>query len=204
MNVLLTGATGYIGRRLLEKLLGDESVRLRLFVRNSRKVQADLEDRVEPFEGNTEEPPGNGRNPELEARPDPVRLAPGRSHYRLGKRQLRNHLPPGSEAPGEDHAEMGPDANTTRRCLGRAGISLPGQGCPGRGERHRRHRSRENELQRHAPSVGRRHGAEKNNHSRPASQSPSLFLLAQTDDACSFSYRQSPHPRVEIGNNDPK
>jgi uncharacterized protein YbjT (DUF2867 family) len=53
MNILLTGATGYIGRRLLEKLLTDESVRLRLFVRNSRKVQADLEDRVELFEGNT-------------------------------------------------------------------------------------------------------------------------------------------------------
>jgi uncharacterized protein YbjT (DUF2867 family) len=53
MNVLLTGATGYIGRRLQEKLLTDESVRLRLFVRNARKVRAGLEDRVELFEGNT-------------------------------------------------------------------------------------------------------------------------------------------------------
>lgn len=53
MNILLTGATGYIGRRLLKRLLADESVRLRLFVRNARKVQADLEGRVEPFEGNT-------------------------------------------------------------------------------------------------------------------------------------------------------
>jgi uncharacterized protein YbjT (DUF2867 family) len=53
MNILLTGATGYIGRRLQKKLLTDESVRLRLFVRNPRKVQADLEDRVEPFVGNT-------------------------------------------------------------------------------------------------------------------------------------------------------
>jgi uncharacterized protein YbjT (DUF2867 family) len=53
MNILLTGATGYIGRRLLKKLLTDESVRLRLFIRNSRKAQADLEDRVEIFEGNT-------------------------------------------------------------------------------------------------------------------------------------------------------
>ncbi|MGB7296237.1 MAG: SDR family oxidoreductase [Candidatus Aminicenantales bacterium] len=53
MNVLLTGATGYIGRRLQEKLLADESVRLRLFVRNARKVQADFGDRVELFEGNT-------------------------------------------------------------------------------------------------------------------------------------------------------
>jgi uncharacterized protein YbjT (DUF2867 family) len=53
MNILLTGATGYIGRRLLKKLLTDESVRLRLFVRNARKAQADLEDRVELFEGDT-------------------------------------------------------------------------------------------------------------------------------------------------------
>mgnify|MGYP001590204032 CR=1 FL=1 len=53
MNILLTGATGYIGRRLLKRLLTDESVRLRLFVRNARKVHADLEDRVEIFEGNT-------------------------------------------------------------------------------------------------------------------------------------------------------
>lgn len=53
MNILLTGATGYIGRRLLKKLLTDGSVRLRLFVRNARKVQADLEDRVEAFEGTT-------------------------------------------------------------------------------------------------------------------------------------------------------
>ena len=53
MNVLLTGATGYIGRRLHKKLLTDESVRLRIFVRNARKVQADFKDRVELFEGNT-------------------------------------------------------------------------------------------------------------------------------------------------------
>jgi len=52
MNVLLTGATGYIGRRLQEKLLSDKSVRLRLFVRNARKVQAGLEDHIELFEGN--------------------------------------------------------------------------------------------------------------------------------------------------------
>jgi uncharacterized protein YbjT (DUF2867 family) len=53
MNVLLTGATGYIGRRLQERLLTDKSIRLRLFVRNARKVQAGLEDSVELFEGNT-------------------------------------------------------------------------------------------------------------------------------------------------------
>src|SRR5512139_2702112 len=53
MNVLLTGATGYIGRRLQGKLLADDSVRLRLFIRNARKVQADFGDRVELVEGNT-------------------------------------------------------------------------------------------------------------------------------------------------------
>jgi uncharacterized protein YbjT (DUF2867 family) len=53
MNVLLTGATGYIGRRLQERLLTDKSIHLRLFVRNARKVQAGLEDSVELFEGNT-------------------------------------------------------------------------------------------------------------------------------------------------------
>jgi uncharacterized protein YbjT (DUF2867 family) len=53
MNILLTGATGYIGRRLQEKLLLDESVRLRLFVRNVRKVHHKSGNRVELFEGNT-------------------------------------------------------------------------------------------------------------------------------------------------------
>lgn len=37
-SVLLTGSTGYIGRRLAEKLALDENVRLRLFVRNARKL----------------------------------------------------------------------------------------------------------------------------------------------------------------------
>ncbi len=53
MNVLLTGATGYIGRRLKERLLEDESVRLRLFVRNAKKVRDRFRDRIELFEGNT-------------------------------------------------------------------------------------------------------------------------------------------------------
>ena len=56
MNVLLTGATGYIGRRLQERLLADRSVRLRLFVRNARKVPAAPNDRVELFEGNVLDP----------------------------------------------------------------------------------------------------------------------------------------------------
>jgi uncharacterized protein YbjT (DUF2867 family) len=53
MNILLTGATGYIGRRLKERLLEDEKVRLRLFVRNAKKVRDKYRDRVEIFEGNT-------------------------------------------------------------------------------------------------------------------------------------------------------
>jgi uncharacterized protein YbjT (DUF2867 family) len=53
MNILLTGATGYIGRRLQERLLADDCVCLRLFIRNARKVQAVPGDRVELFEGNT-------------------------------------------------------------------------------------------------------------------------------------------------------
>ncbi len=52
MNILLTGATGYIGRRLQKKLLTDETVRLRLFVRNAQKVQDIPKNRIELFEGN--------------------------------------------------------------------------------------------------------------------------------------------------------
>ena len=53
MNVLLTGATGYIGRRLKERLLRDENVRLRLLVRNADKVRASTRSRAEVFEGST-------------------------------------------------------------------------------------------------------------------------------------------------------
>ena len=53
MNILLTGATGYIGRRLKEILLQDEAVRLRLFVRNPKKVRVKYRDRVEIAPGNT-------------------------------------------------------------------------------------------------------------------------------------------------------
>ena len=51
MRILLTGATGYIGRRLKERLLGEPDVDLRLFVRNARKVRDVGRDRVEIFEG---------------------------------------------------------------------------------------------------------------------------------------------------------
>lgn len=53
MNILLTGATGYIGRRLNNTLLEDESTNLRLFVRNKKKVDGYISDRVTISEGDT-------------------------------------------------------------------------------------------------------------------------------------------------------
>jgi uncharacterized protein YbjT (DUF2867 family) len=53
MNILLTGATGYIGSQLKERLLQDENVRLRLFVRNAGKVKASVGRRVDVYEGST-------------------------------------------------------------------------------------------------------------------------------------------------------
>lgn len=52
-SVLITGATGYIGRRLTQRLLNDDSCDIRLFVRNRRKVQLSVTEEVEIFEGNT-------------------------------------------------------------------------------------------------------------------------------------------------------
>lgn len=52
-KILLTGATGYIGRRLLERLLTRPDVSLRLLVRNRRKLAADVLDRVEIVEVDT-------------------------------------------------------------------------------------------------------------------------------------------------------
>lgn len=49
MKVLLTGATGYIGRGLKERLLEDENIQLRLFVRNKRKIRDKYRDRLEIF-----------------------------------------------------------------------------------------------------------------------------------------------------------
>ncbi|MFO7605864.1 MAG: SDR family oxidoreductase [Desulfurivibrionaceae bacterium] len=58
MKILVTGATGYIGRRLKERLLGKPDCRLRLLVRNRNKVRPSVRDRVEIVEGDTfnEEP----------------------------------------------------------------------------------------------------------------------------------------------------
>ena len=52
-SILITGATGYIGRRLTHRLLEAGNCAIRLFVRNSRKVQVSLIDEVEIVEGTT-------------------------------------------------------------------------------------------------------------------------------------------------------
>jgi uncharacterized protein YbjT (DUF2867 family) len=52
MKILLTGSTGYIGRRLAAKLLEDPGIQLRLLVRNKKKVQFTQSDKLEIFEGN--------------------------------------------------------------------------------------------------------------------------------------------------------
>ena len=38
MKVLLTDSTGYIGRRLKQKILEDENIELRLLVRNKKTI----------------------------------------------------------------------------------------------------------------------------------------------------------------------
>lgn len=53
MNVLLTGSTGYIGKKLKERLLADTAVHLRLFVRDIKRVDNKDKERVEIFEGDT-------------------------------------------------------------------------------------------------------------------------------------------------------
>ena len=52
-RVLITGATGYIGRRLTHRLLKEDAVDIRLFVRNKRKVQLSVAEEVEIVEGDT-------------------------------------------------------------------------------------------------------------------------------------------------------
>ncbi|MGE5238506.1 MAG: NAD(P)H-binding protein [Chloroflexota bacterium] len=53
MRVLLTGATGYIGRRLMNRLTKDEGVRLRLLVRSAKKLHALTAPSPEVIEGDT-------------------------------------------------------------------------------------------------------------------------------------------------------
>lgn len=53
MRVLLTGSTGYIGRRLKQKLLEDNSIELSLLVRNKKSINSTLTDKASIFEGDT-------------------------------------------------------------------------------------------------------------------------------------------------------
>ena len=52
MNILLTGATGYVGRRLLTALSGGPDVRHRLLVCSAAKMKA-VPEGVEIIEGST-------------------------------------------------------------------------------------------------------------------------------------------------------
>ena len=51
MRVLITGSTGYIGRRLLAKLIDKDELQIRLLVRNSKAVSAKAAQRVEIIQG---------------------------------------------------------------------------------------------------------------------------------------------------------
>lgn len=52
-RLLITGATGYIGRRLIERLLAADRYNVRVLVRNRNKLQSALLDQVEVAEGST-------------------------------------------------------------------------------------------------------------------------------------------------------
>ena len=53
MKVLLTGSTGYIGRRLKEKLLEKEDIDLRLYVRNKKTLSTKTISNTDVVEGDT-------------------------------------------------------------------------------------------------------------------------------------------------------
>lgn len=53
MNILLTGANGYIGRKLRQELENDRAIRLRLFVRDRTKTKGEFPPGVEVAEGST-------------------------------------------------------------------------------------------------------------------------------------------------------
>ena len=53
MKVLLTGSTGYIGRRLKQKFLQNKNIDLRLFVRNKKSLSSNIPKDVEIVEGDT-------------------------------------------------------------------------------------------------------------------------------------------------------
>lgn len=52
-TILVTGATGYIGRRLTHRLLEAPALKVRLLVRNRNKVQVSIADQVDIREGST-------------------------------------------------------------------------------------------------------------------------------------------------------
>lgn len=52
MKILLTGSTGYIGRRLKQILLNDENIELKLLVRNKKSVSS-MDKKIEIIEGDT-------------------------------------------------------------------------------------------------------------------------------------------------------
>lgn len=52
-KILITGATGYIGRRLLYKLLKRNDLDIRVLVRNRNKLAVAVRDQVETIEGST-------------------------------------------------------------------------------------------------------------------------------------------------------
>lgn len=53
MKVLLTGSTGYIGRRLKKRLLEDTNIDLRLLVRNKSSLSNEVKDNLEIVQGDT-------------------------------------------------------------------------------------------------------------------------------------------------------
>ena len=53
MKILLTGVTGYVGRRLMERLRREKGVRLRLFVRRARALADIDQSNIEVVEGDT-------------------------------------------------------------------------------------------------------------------------------------------------------
>lgn len=55
-QILITGATGYIGRRLKDRLLSSGNYTIRLLVRNKNKVRESVRDKVEIVEGDTFKP----------------------------------------------------------------------------------------------------------------------------------------------------
>jgi uncharacterized protein YbjT (DUF2867 family) len=55
-SVLVTGASGYIGRRLYQRLLADDALHVRLLVRNARKLPEAAGGRAEIVEGDTFHP----------------------------------------------------------------------------------------------------------------------------------------------------